>query len=267
MAPLLTFQVMNVDDGLAHWIWRSVKVGDTVRSIARDIGRPGDERAIADANGIRYVRSVLRYSTKGKSKAQRAALKKKKQYVRIRVPGTPIQRSGSFTVMAGDSAPIVTGGYAKIGAVERPDRVGLTTFDGYDPMTVTVPIRFEEFMSSNGAKVEQDIAALERMAGRTGVAPVGPPPLVRVTATSDGRAVPLIPVNQTSSGLWAAKLWRVAGIDWDSEPLRDVNGKRIRQLATVTLQEETRTTLATRSVSERTKNKKKGKKGKKGKKK
>jgi hypothetical protein len=159
--------------------------------------------------------------------------------------------------LAGDSAPSISGGYAKLGTLDRPERVGLTTFDGYDPITLTIPVRFEAFVSGDSASLEQQMSVLERMAGRGALsgAGIGPPPVVRVTVTgAAGAVVPLIPsAYQSTPQNPSAPLYRVAGVDWDGEPIRDFYGQRLRQLATITLQENTVVKFATRSVAARAK--------------
>ncbi|CAB4197486.1 hypothetical protein UFOVP1313_15 [uncultured Caudovirales phage] len=240
---LITFSIANIDEHLRHWVWYEVKVGDTVRTIAARLGFQSDERRIADENNIRYVRQTLRWKKPTKKQ-------KKLQKTKIRVPGGgPTAVTGSFNVLAGDSAPVVAGGYAKLSVMDRPKRIGLTTFDGYDPITLSIPVRFEEFTSGNSASVERRIAILERMAGRGTIAGNAAPPVVRVTVTGPrGGIVPLIPyAYQSSTQNPSAPLYRVAGVDWDSEPIRDTSGKRLRQLATITLQENTMVKFATRS--------------------
>jgi hypothetical protein len=51
-------------------------------------------------------------------------------------------RNKTFAVLAGEGAPTVTGGYPKVQVIDRPQRIGLTVFQGYDPFTIDVPIRF-----------------------------------------------------------------------------------------------------------------------------
>jgi hypothetical protein len=141
---------------------------------------------------------------------------------RLKVPGEMVA-SASFEVLAGDTPPRIVGGYAKFDKLDRPQ--------------------------------------LERMAGRGNFegAAVGPPPVVRIgTFDSDGKVVPLIPANyQASRQNATAPLWRVADIAWDESPLRNGGGNRIRQLATVTVQQHTPVSLPTRSAAKRSKSKKK----------
>jgi hypothetical protein len=177
---------------------------------------------------------------------------------RIQVPGNA-QAALTFSVLAGDKAPTVKDGYANYTTVNRPERVGLTQFTGYNPVQLVVPIRFEGVIGGAGADIEGDISLLERMAGRgIGADAVGAPPVVRVSVLSSlGVRVPLIPSNyQWSPSNTAAPVWRIETLDWDDDPLRNRAGNRIRQLATVTLQQHVNPTLITRSAAQRAASKK-----------
>lgn len=238
LGQLITFATsVDEDQKFSAYIWVDVKHGDTVQKIAARRGHPEQARTIADLNDIRSVRSVL-----GRT--------------RIRVPGT-LRQSAGFHVLAGDDAPSIVAGYAKFEVVDRDSRTGLTHFTGYDPVTMSVPIRFEAFKDGAGADIERDIAILERMAGRGNFegSSIGPPAVIRVTTTDNtGQVVPLIPKNyQWSPQNPSGPSWRVAGIDWEAGPSRNRAGNRIRQLATVTCQQHVSATLAVRSVTARSK--------------
>jgi hypothetical protein len=235
---LISFAIDQDDDQrFAHWITIKIKHGTTVQKVAGERGHPKDARAIADKNGIRSVRSKLSRHT-------------------LKVPGNLIA-AASFHVLAGDQPPRPVSGYAKFSVLDRSQRVGLTTFDGYDPFSLEVPIRFEAFVDGAGLDIERDIALLERMAGRGSFpgAAVGPPPIIRVSTTNaKGEVVPLIPANyQWSPRNPTGPLWRVAGIEWDEDAKRNAAGNRVRQLAVVTLQQHTRICLLDRSVTARAK--------------
>lgn len=253
LGQMITFAIeLDEDRRYAAYIWVNVKRGDTVQKIASRRGHPEDARKIADLNRIRSVKAVLLHKPKRRG-----------DHTRIRVPGT-LRQSDVFHVLAGDTPPRVTGGYQKLDVVERPGRTGITRFVGYDPITYEVPIRFENFADggisgAEGAGVEDDIQLLEHMAGRgigAGSA-IGPAPIVRISTTSSsGKIVPLIPQNyQWSRQNPTAPLWRIANIDWDDNVpdgvLRNKAGNRIRQKATVTLQQYVRVTYAVKSVAKR----------------
>jgi hypothetical protein len=240
----ITFAVeQNQDQRTAHWVRITIKRGDTVQAIARRRKHPEDAAIIARKNDIRNVNSKLYRKT-------------------IQVPkaGTNV----GFSVMAGNEAPRIVAGYQKLAVVSRPSIVGLTVFDGYDPITMEIPIRFEG-RDGDGLENENDIRTLEAMAGRgpDSVHGRGPAPILHVSAsTPDGKnRVPLIPSHyQRDLENKTGPLWRIAGIEWDANPLRNRAGNRVRQLAVVTVQEYTRLSLLSRSATARSKAKKKTKK-------
>ncbi len=109
----------------------------------------------------------------------------------------------------------------------------------------------------DGTDVENEIAQLERMAGRGNFpgSTVGPPAVLKIQVTDNaGSQVWLIPPQwQWSASTPQAPLWRIAGIAWDKNPLRLPSGKRIRQKAVVTIWEYTPISLAVRSATVRSK--------------
>jgi hypothetical protein len=255
IGQLITFGVeVDQDQRFQRWVWVDVKIGDTVQKIASRRGHPEDARRIADENNIRNARKVLR-----QAKAAGFGQPIFSGRTQIKVPGE--LKGAGFNVLAGDQPPRIVGGYAKLGILDRPELVGITTFEGYDPITMEVPIRFLGNPGGDGSNVERDIAFLERLAGRGDFAGAGqgPPPVIRLSTTGPrGGVVPLIPDNyQWSKQNPTAPLWRVSEIEWDAEPRRLDNGNRIDQLATVLVQQHTRINLAVRSVSSRSKTKKK----------
>jgi hypothetical protein len=243
---LITFAIeRDADLKLTKWRWVNTKRGDTVRKIATRLGHPELAREIADENLVRSVDTIL-----NSPPIPGTTLLWNRQVKKLKVPALA-DPSLSFSVLAGDVPPQITGGYAKLSIVDRPGRVGVTMFEGYDPVTMEVPVRFETPRGSReGLQIEKDIALLERMAGRGDFpgAAVGPPPIIRVSTTdADGNIVPLIPRNyQWSPQNKTAPTWRVAGIEWDAEPRRNDAGNRIRQLAVVTLQQHTNVRLLAR---------------------
>lgn len=158
------------------------------------------------------------------------------------------QNTASFDVLAGDTGPQVTGGYAQWQTVQRPLQRSLTVFQGYDPSTLQIPIRF--FLSaqdgswltddSAGAVIEQQISNLEWMAGA--LESSGMPPLVYLsTYDNSGNTIPLIPWGYQSdtpsvSGYPLATFpWVITSLQW-GDAIRNADQARIRQDATVTVQ-------------------------------
>jgi hypothetical protein len=250
LGQLITFAIeADADRRYQEYIWVKVNVGDTIRKIAARRGHPEDARKIARLNKVRSVTQVLRHKPR-----------RKKDKMRIRVPGT-LRRADTFSVLAGDQAPRVVNGYQKLEVIDRPGRTGLTHFTGYDPITMEVPIKFEQFIGRDGEGVEERIALLERMAGRGNFkgASAGSAAILRLSTTNNaGKIIPLLPPNyQWSRQNPSAPLWRIADINWDEDPIRDDDGNRLRQAAVVTVQQHTKLSLEVRSVSERSRNRRK----------
>lgn len=168
-----------------------------------------------------------------------------------------------FTAYADAEAPTVEGGYGKWQVIDRPLRTGLTTFKGYDPVSLTLPILFiaqNTHGSWNtddtaGLKLETDIEALEWMGGRgvKSASGVGPTPLVYPSAVDEGgRSVGLIPFNyQPTSPSVPAGLqnpsppaYVVSDIAWDKNPVRNAHGYRVRQAVVVTVTEHVQSAMA-----------------------
>jgi hypothetical protein len=200
----------------------------TFAKIAADLSHPELAREIADLNGYSNIYHRLPVGFK------------------LRVPGNA-RKGFQFKALAGDTPPTITDGYANWDVVERSQRTGLTVFRGYNPIVMSIAIQFEGYLSGTrmdgqpygGVQIERDIKLLERMGGRGAFkgAAVGPPPVIRVSTTGDrGEVVPLVPYNfQFSAQNKTPPLWVITGIDWDENALRNRAGRRIRQLATITL--------------------------------
>jgi hypothetical protein len=241
---MYTFSIEHDEDlKFKRYIWVTTKTGDTIQKIASRRGHPEDARNIAKLNGIRSVLSVLRHHPRRKS-----------DIMKIKVPGE-LQSSAFFHVLAGEEPAKVTAGYQKLETRDRPLRTGITAFAGYDPITMEIPIRFEAFKSGDGASVEDDIALLERMAGR-GIfkgAAIGPAPIIRIATTGPTGAVNglIPPAYQYNKDNPSGPLWRIADIAWDDGALRGRDGNRIRAMATVTVQQDMHVSFKIRSVAKR----------------
>jgi len=145
----------------------------------------------------------------------------------------------AFTVLAGEGGATITSGWAKWGVIDRPRRVGMTVLQGYDPIVMEVPVRFDDVVHQDGADVERDIQKLHWMAGRgklfaadghVGASGIGDSPIVNVySSDGHGRETPLIPPDVQGID------WVISGLVFDPNPSRGRDGYRIRQDATVTL--------------------------------
>jgi hypothetical protein len=217
------------DDKFGGWHKVEVKVGDTVRKLTK--AHPEMIPAVLHRNGIRSATQNLRHRPKRKHDRKQISL-----------PGR-LRSKNIFEVLAGDEPPQIVKGYAKFSTLSRPERTGVATFDGYDPIELEIPLQFEGWINGDGAVIERRIKKLERMAGRgpfKGAAD-GPPPVVHVSAVdSSGKRNGLIPLSlQRYEGNPTGPLWRITGIRWENGALRDDKGQRLRAACTVTLTQHT----------------------------
>lgn len=211
----------------------------------------------------KVIRQYAQPKSGGGVKAEKAVRKQIKEALLPAAQMTSAQEIGffahtlsgvheNFTAFAGEGAPTVTEGWAKIAKVPRFQRVAITVPEGYEPIVMTVPILFDAVrLTKDRPDIEEDIRALEWMAGREplqkGNETKGEPPFVMVYSTdSKGKITNLIPKNyQTVPG--RSQQWYVTNIAFDANPLREGEagpskgnvpvGDRIRQAATVTLTE------------------------------
>jgi hypothetical protein len=251
---MITF-VVETMKGDAPPFWITVHAGDTVQRIAANHGHPELARTIAKLNGIRSVKRVLRHHPKRKGDLHR-----------VKLPGR-MKKSWGFSVLAGSSPPSVVSGYAKLTTTDRPRRTGISTFVGYDPIVMEIPIMLSTVSGETAAGIETICGRLEAMAGRGDFegAARGAPPVLRISTTdANGAVVPLIPHNyQWADDNANAPLWRVGSsnggnpIQWGTQPgtevMRNRDGQRRLQTATVTVEQYTSVQLASRSVTTRKK--------------
>jgi hypothetical protein len=243
----------------------AVRVGDTVAKIVgKRLGHPNLVDQVATLNHVSSSRQILRHSPNKRSKYYASAKTRRHDRTVLHLPGTlnaAKSEGGTFEVYASldGAAPTITGGYAKLEVQDRPGRTGISHFVGYDPSEMEIPITFDRVTpAGEGEGLEDDMWALERMAGRGSFhgASTGPPPVIRISTldkSNPKKRVPLIPSNyQWSDDNEHAPIWRISGIDWDRNPIRNKAGNRIRQQATVTVQAYTRTSTVARSVVKRT---------------
>jgi len=168
--------------------------------------------------------------------------------------GGEILEEYTVTVLAGEGAPTVTGGWPEWMTLPRALRVGMTVLQGYPPIKLSIPIRFEAI--TEGARqarnIEREIPGFEWMGGRgrpsgaqskpggtfhgtPGHDALGDSPAIKIRTANESKEIPLVPV-QFQSLLWVID-GEAGGITFDANPLRDRGGARLRQLATVFLKQ------------------------------
>jgi hypothetical protein len=247
---------LDPDENYSKFVIVKARRNDTVRKIAARRGHPEMAHEILLLNKGKKLLPVTRSHGKivKHQPGLRSITQKLREHASLRLPGT-LKRGDSFSVTAGDNRPKITGGYAKYDTVDVPGRIGLNRFDGYDPLTIDIPVQFEGYADDDGPTVEASIRKLERMAGR-GTYPgaaFGPPAVVRVSVTDNtGNIVPLVPTSyQWTPRNENAPLYRITGISWDDGSLSDRTGQRVRQTATVTVTQYTPLIIHERSAARR----------------
>jgi hypothetical protein len=158
----------------------------------------------------------------------------------------------TFQTMCGPQPPTITSAPATISVVDRPRSLGYTVPTGYDPITMDVQLRFDNWVDYSGPLVNQDLeldlARLWWMAGRGTLGPgrptTGNPPTIEVSSiNSAGILIPLVPPQVRNVK------WYISNIAWDTAPMRFTSemiaardlsvavATRGRQDVTVTLQQ------------------------------
>jgi hypothetical protein len=146
----------------------------------------------------------------------------------------------SFSVLAGEGGPTVTGGFAKWNVIDRPQRVGMTVLGGYDPISIDIPVRFDNVVQTSDQvrPIEDMISDLEWMGGRgptfkrVGAPGQGDSPLIQIfTVDNRGNQTLLIPAQYQTPDLY----WVIKDIQYDASPLRNEAGHRLRQDVTISL--------------------------------
>ena len=139
----------------------------------------------------------------------------------------------AVTVLAGDGAPMLSGGFGGWETVDRPRRVGITRFKGRSPMSQDIPIRFSD-PDGEDVSQEQDITTLMRMASQG--ADLAEPPKIRLGGIA-----------------WRKDLtWVINDITWDSTAQLITVGStpvRVRQDAVVHLLQYVDDTVLTTAAS------------------
>jgi hypothetical protein len=155
-----------------------------------------------------------------------------------------LEEEYALNAICGTEGVKITGGWGKWKIVGRPQRVGITVLEGYDPMTVTIPL----IIDKAGASVESEIAILEWLGGRgrlfkhrPGYAGQGDTPLIELYSTNGSeQQTALVPRILQDEGKSEIR-FVVSNIEYDIcgreyiQAIRNKQFERIRQAATVTL--------------------------------
>lgn len=126
--------------------------------------------------------------------------------------------------LMGEAAPKITGGYGGWSQQQRPHRRGLYWWEGPDALTLEIEILLDGWATKDDdpvhqESVEDDMYALEKMAGVDGL-PNVQPPFVRIYGS--------VPTHCLS------KRWVLNGLVWTDQVIRSNMGIWLRQGATLT---------------------------------
>lgn len=162
-------------------------------------------------------------------------------YITFQGIGFETGKAHEVSVLAGDTPPTVTDGYANWQTIPRPLSRGISVFQGYNPATIDLSVRFgrwdgtgwlgsrEPFDYSVGAAVESDIDWIGWMAGEQFIH--GASPVVYVSATNPDGTSGLIPKKWQGS----KNRWVISKLAWGATAWRNDRGDRFYQEATITL--------------------------------
>jgi hypothetical protein len=246
IGQLITFSAqMDPNMRYTEFVYVRARANDTIRKIAARRGHP------EMVNEILALNSDVRIKN---GHFLRSATQVLKRHSVIRLPGT-LKQGDTFSVHADDPRPIVKDGYATYDTIDRPGRVGLRRFKGYNPIALDIPVQFEGYANDAGAAIEADIEILERMAGRGPFAGAasGPPSVIRVSVTNNtGQVVWLVPAAyQWSANNPTAPLYRIDNITWAAGALSDDKGQRTRAKAVISVSQYTAVSTLNRSATQR----------------
>lgn len=126
-------------------------------------------------------------------------------------PGTQIPM---VRVYRGATGPKIASGFAKITVTDRPKRMGVTTYNGTDPIMLSIPILFDGWKNDN--PVEDEIRNLMSMSHEID----GEPPAVRINVGIAGG----LPIEPTGID------WLISNIAWGDDQIWDFqdNGSLVR---------------------------------------
>lgn len=133
----------------------------------------------------------------------------------------------------GDAFPTITQGYGGWDEVDRPHNISLTTWRGFKPMGIDLPLMLDQL--ALGTSVETAIDVLEALAGRgrlrsgrtTGSGAYAQPPTLIVHTAG------VMPYDAKS---FSDIRWVINALDWDEEQtITNEAGNRVRAPVTVSL--------------------------------
>lgn len=134
----------------------------------------------------------------------------------------------TFRSEYGTGPPLVSDGYGGWEVVARPRDIGLTEWQGRNPMAIQIPFMIDNYAEpfKPGVRLETQITALERLSG---IGSHDVPPTFRVM--SDG----VIPHDHDS---YPAGQWVVENVDWDGDKeIRNSVGNRVRCGGTIVIRQ------------------------------
>jgi hypothetical protein len=125
----------------------------------------------------------------------------------------------------GDAAPLITQGYGGWEEVDRPGRESITTWRGFKPLAIDLPILLDDHAA--GRSVEPSISILEALAGRGKLRTGGRPPLVVVHTSG------VMPYDAQD---YPDLRWVIQTLDFDeTETIVNDHGNRVRAPVAVSL--------------------------------
>lgn len=127
-------------------------------------------------------------------------------------------------VELGNAFPAPTQGFGGWDVVDLPGRIGLTNWKGNDPLSIPLPLFFNDGDLTNS--VEDAIAVLEAYAGRGIKRKKDQPSILKVDCGG------LMPYDWHQ---FPDARWVVNGLDYDDDTIVNSHGNRVRQTITVTL--------------------------------
>lgn len=143
-------------------------------------------------------------------------------------------------VELGNAFPAPTAGFGGWDVVDLPLRVGITHWKGHDPLSIPLPLFFNDNDLTNS--VEDAIAVLEAYAGRGIKRKKDQPSVLKVDCGG------LMPFDWHQ---YPDARWVVNGLDYEDDTLVNSHGNRVRQTVTVTLLQHVEPTRITQIGSKK----------------